>query len=75
MFDSSKVNVANLKVDVVKNATAIVICRILRFYLVESANGKTPTMQLFDQEFVYSLVFLLLGFVFYNVAVAPTLNL
>lgn len=73
MFDSSKIDSKALKVDLVKNAVIVIVSRILKFYVVDNAGGKADPAQLFNQDFVYSLVFLLMGFVFFHVVVNPVL--
>lgn len=72
MFDSSKVDTKSMRTDLVKNAVVVIVSRILKFYVLENATGKTD-VQLFNQDFVYSLVFLLLGFVAFHVIVAPAM--
>jgi hypothetical protein len=72
MFDSSKVNTKDMRTDLVKNAVVVIVSRILKFYVLENASGKTD-VQLFNQDFVYSLVFLLLGFVAFYVIVQPAM--
>ena len=73
MFDSSKVDVKSMRTDLIKNAVVVLVSRILKFYVLENASGKS-TAQLFDQDFVYSLVFLLLGFVAFWVVVQPAIG-
>ena len=60
-----------LKMDLVKNATVVIMSRLLKFYLVDNVSGKGDVTQVFNQDFVYSLVFLLLAFVFFHVVVYP----
>ena len=70
MFDTKKINMVALKTDLVKNATVVVVSRLLKYMLVDNRKGE-----LFNQEFVYSLVFLLLGFVAYHVAVTTNVDM
>jgi hypothetical protein len=73
MFDSSKVNVKDMRTDLIKNAVVVLVSRVLKFYVLENASGKGDA-QLFNQDFVYSLVFLLLGFVAFHVVVQPAIG-
>lgn len=74
MFDTKNVDSKALKLDLVKNAVVVVVSRMLKFYFVDNANGKADSAQLFNQDFVYSLVFLLAAFVFFHVVVNPSLQ-
>lgn len=74
MFDSTKIDVKSLKFDLVKNAVVVIVARILKFYVVDNAGGKGDVSKVFDQDFVYSLVFLLLGFTVFWVVVNPVVN-
>jgi len=74
MFDSSKVNTKDMRTDLVKNAVVVIVSRLLKFYVLDNASGKADQSQLFNQDFVYSLVFLLLGFVAFYVVVQPAMG-
>jgi len=74
MFDTKNVDTKGLRMDLIKNTVIVIISRMLKFYLVDNAGGKADSSQLFNQDFVYSLVFLLLGFVFFHVVVNPALQ-
>lgn len=74
MFDTKNVDTKGLRMDLIKNTVIVIISRMLKFYLVDNAGGKADGSQLFNQDFVYSLVFLLLGFVFFHVVVNPALQ-
>ena len=72
MFDSSKVNTKDMRTDLIKNAVVVIVSRLLKFYVLDNASGKGE--QVFNQDFVYSLVFLLLGFVAFYVVVQPAMG-
>jgi hypothetical protein len=74
MFDTKNVDTKGLRMDLIKNTVIVVVSRMLKFYLVDNAGGKADGAQLFNQDFVYSLVFLLLAFVFFHVVVNPSLQ-
>jgi hypothetical protein len=73
MLDNSKVDVKGMRTDLVKNAVVVIVSRVLKYYVLENASGKMDA-QLFNQDFVYSLVFLLLGFVAFYVVVQPAIG-
>jgi len=73
-MDFSNVDVKTLKIDLVKNATIIVVSRLLRYYLVEQPAGLGSMAQAFDTNFLYTLVFTLLAFVMFHLVVNPNLQ-
>lgn len=73
MFDSSKVNVKDMRTDLVKNTVIVLVSRLLKFYVLENAGGKGDASQLFSQDFVYNLVFILLSLVCFYVVVQPAM--
>ena len=78
MFDLKNVDVKALRNDLVKNAVIIVVARVIRFYLTETAlaGGASNVLSYLshDDSFTYPLVCTLLGFTFFHVVVSPSLS-
>jgi len=64
MFSLNKADMNGLRIDLIKNTTVVVTSRLLKYWLVDGSKGE-----LFSQDFVNGLVFLLLAFVFYHLVV------
>lgn len=74
MFDLKKVDVKSLRQDLIKNAVVIILARLIKFYVIDRQGdigsiGDFPSA--FNQEFVYSAFFLLIGFAVFWVVVEP----
>ena len=64
MAGEKKIDMKGIKVDLIKNASVVVMSRLFKYWLVDGGKGEV-----FSQDFVNGLVFLLMAFVFYHVVV------
>lgn len=71
MFDFKNVDMVALKTDLLKNVVVIIVARVLKFYLSEGGQGDLLAV-LTSQEFIYSMVFVLVGFTAFHVLAHPT---
>jgi hypothetical protein len=72
MFDLKNVDVKALRTDLIKNALILVVVRLLRYYVLENAgNGVGRFSSVMPNDFLYTLVFTLTGFVLFWVVVQP----
>ena len=75
MLDLKNVDVKALRNDLIKNAVIIVFARLVRYYLLENhMSGVGDVSSALPTDFVYGLVFTLLGFVFFHVVVSPAVS-
>lgn len=71
MFDLKKVDMKSLRMDLIKNALIVIVARLVKFYLVDTQGKGGDVTTVFNQDFIYSIVFLLLGFAVFWVVVEP----
>ena len=74
MFDLTKVDMKSLKIDLIKNALVVIVARLIKFYVVDTQGKGGDVSVVFNQDFIYSTVFLLLGFVVYWVVFEPSVR-
>ena len=74
MLEMGKIDIKSMKIDVVKNATAIIVLRLLQYYMRENNGSDNSENSIFTEKYIYDLVFLLMGFVVYNIVFAPIIN-
>jgi hypothetical protein len=71
MLDMKKVDTKSMRMDLIKNAVIVIVARLVKFYVIDTQGKGGDVMTVFNQEFVYSVVFLLLGFAVFWLAVEP----
>ncbi len=71
MFDLKKVDMKSLRSDVLKIFTMLVVARLIKFWVVDTRGKGGDVFPVFDQDFIYSTAFTLIGFAAFWVLVEP----
>ena len=62
MFELKNVDMKSLRMDLIKNSLIVIVARLIKFYVVDTQGKGGDVTTVFNQDFIYSTVFLLLAF-------------